>query len=141
MLSKISSGKIVSSDSMRKGVSFIDWDGVSNSITRVDNETSSSTGGVEGENSLDGYVPFWDIECLEENGAHSFSVGSWVSWSFGQQTVSIFWGYSEFVEEAVMPYFLHVGPISDDSMSNRVVKFTDTSLGLGFVTNEFGLST
>jgi len=52
---------------MWKRITFIDWDSVGYSITRIDDHTSGSTGGVEGENSLDRYIELWNTESLEED--------------------------------------------------------------------------
>jgi len=65
--SKISTSEVVSHDSMWKRITFIDWDSVGNSITRINDHTSSSTGGVEGKNSLDRDIELWDTESLEED--------------------------------------------------------------------------
>jgi len=67
MRSKISTSEVVSHDSMWKRITFIDWDSVGYSITRIDDHTSGSTGGVEGENSLDRYIELWNTESLEED--------------------------------------------------------------------------
>jgi len=52
---------------MWKRITFIDWDSVGNSITRINDHTSGSTGGVEGEDSLDRYIELWNTESLEED--------------------------------------------------------------------------
>jgi len=64
---KISTSEVVSHNSMWKRITFIDWDGVGNSITRINNHTSGSTGGVEGKDSLDRDIELWDTESLEED--------------------------------------------------------------------------
>jgi len=64
---KISTSEVVSHDSMWKRITFIDWDSVGNSITRINDHTSSSTGGVEGKDSLDRDIELWDTESLEED--------------------------------------------------------------------------
>lgn len=64
---KISTSEVVSHNSMWKRITFIDWDSVGNSITRINNHTSCSTGGVEGKDSLDRDIELWDTESLEED--------------------------------------------------------------------------
>jgi hypothetical protein len=67
MRSKISTSEVVSHNSMWKRITFIDWDSVGNSITRINDHTSGSSGGVEGKNSLDRDIELWDTESLEED--------------------------------------------------------------------------
>ena len=43
------------------------------------------------------------------------------------------WSYTEFVVEGVMPDFLHIVPVCDDTVFNGVLEGEDTSLALGFV--------
>jgi len=65
--SEISTSKVVSHNSMWKRITFIDWDGVGNSVTRINDHTSGSTGGVEGKDSLDRDIKLRDTESLEED--------------------------------------------------------------------------
>jgi len=64
---KISTSEVVSHNSMWKRIAFIDWDSMGNSITRIDDHTSGSTGGVKRKDSLDRDVELWDTESLEED--------------------------------------------------------------------------
>lgn len=64
---KISTSEVVSHNSMWKRITFIDWDSMGNSITRINDHTSGSTGGVEGKDSLDRDIELWDTESLEED--------------------------------------------------------------------------
>merc|ERR1719392_660655 len=41
----------------------------------------------------------------------------------------------EFIVEGVMPDFLHVVPVGDDTVLNWVFQGKDTSLGLSFISN------
>jgi len=52
---------------VRKGVSFIDRYGVGDTIAGVDNETSSSSGGIKRENSLNGDIESWYVETFKED--------------------------------------------------------------------------
>jgi hypothetical protein len=46
-----------------------------------------------------------------------------------------FWGCSQFIEEGVMPDLLHIVPVDDYTVFDRVLKTEDASLGLGFGAN------
>ena len=65
---------------------------------------------------------------------HLFSVGLRVEWSFGQQDWMFLWGNSELVVEGVMPDLLHIVPVCDDTVFDRVLQGEDTTLALGLVT-------
>jgi len=43
---------------------------------------------------------------------------------------------AKFIEEGMMPNLLHVVPIGDDTMFNRIAETEDATLGLGLVTCE-----
>lgn len=60
---------------MGKGVTFVDGDSVGNSISRVHDDTGGSSGGIEGEDGLDGDVHGGCVEGLEHDLGHLLSVG------------------------------------------------------------------
>lgn len=80
-----SSSDEVLENGMGNGETFINWNSVSNTISRIANESGGSTVGVEGEDSLDGNVESLNLEGLEHELGHLFSVGLWVSRSLGQK--------------------------------------------------------
>jgi hypothetical protein len=137
IISELSTGKIISLDTVRERVTLEDWNGVRNTITTIDNTTSSSTGGVERKNSLDRNIELWNLEVFKENLAHLFSVFKWVSWGFSKHSTVVFWLDSEFIEITMMPDFLHIIPIGNNTIFNRIMKFTDTSFGNSIFSNKF----
>ena len=52
---------------MGKGISFVDWDSVGDTIARVEHDSGGTSGSVEGEHRLDGDVHGRGIEGLEGN--------------------------------------------------------------------------
>ncbi len=58
---------------MGKGVPFVDGDGVGDTISRVEDDTSGTTGGIEGEDGLDGDVHGGTVEGLE----HDLETAKW----------------------------------------------------------------
>jgi len=120
---------------MWERVTLIDWDGMSNTITRVHNATSDSTRGVEREDGLDSNVELRNVEVLKEDLDHSFSVFLWVSWGFGEESSLIIWGDTKLFIVAMMPDLFHVVPIVDDTMFNWIVELENTSLLLSFFTD------
>jgi len=128
---EISSGEVVSLDGVWQRVTLVDWDGVSNTITGVDDATGDSTGGVEGEDGLDGDVELGNVEVLEEDLDHSLSVLLGVSWGLSEEGTLLVGGDAKLLVVAVMPDLLHVIPVVDDTMFNWIVELENTSLLLG----------
>ena len=52
---------------MGQGVSLVDWDGVSDTITGVEHNTCGTTGGVQGQHGLDGHVHGGGVEGLKHD--------------------------------------------------------------------------
>lgn len=116
---------------VRNGETFIDWDSMGNTISRINDATGSSTVGVEGKDSLDGNVHTSNLESLEHELGHLLSVGFWVHWGFSKENVVLGGIDSELVGEAVLPDLLHLGPVGNDTGLNWVGKLKDTSHFLG----------
>jgi len=135
VVSKISTGQVHTGNGVGKGVTFIDWDVVGDTITRVDNNTGGSARGVQAENSLDADVHGWVVEGLEHDLGHLFTVSLGVQWGLSEEDWVVFWGNAHFVHEAMLPYFFHIIPVGDDTVFNWVFQGKDTSLGLSFVTD------
>jgi hypothetical protein len=57
-----------------------------------------------------------------------FTIGLWVEGGFGQENGVFFRSNTEFIVEGVMPDFLHIIPVGDDSMFNGIFQSEDTSL-------------
>ena len=135
VVSKISAGKIESHNGMGKSVTFVDWDVVGNTISSVEDDTGGSARGVEGEDGLDADVHGGDVEGLEHDLGHLFSVGLGVEGSLSEEGGVLFWGNSELVVECVVPDLLHIVPVGDDTVLDGVLEGEDTSLGLGLVSD------
>merc|ERR1711893_75300 len=120
---------------MGESVTLIDGDGVGNTITRVHDNTSGTTRGIEGEDSLDGNIHGGHVEGLKHDLSHLFTVGLGVEGSLSKEDGLLLWGNAELIVEGVMPDLLHVVPVGDDTMLNWVLQGEDTPLGLGLVSN------
>ena len=106
-----------------------------NTISSVEDDTGGSAGGVEGEDGLDADVHGGDVEGLEHDLGHLFSVSLGVEGSLSEESRVLFWGNSELVVEGVVPDLLHIVPVGDDTVLDGVLEGEDTSLGLGFVSD------
>merc|ERR1712098_589741 len=104
-------------------------------VTSVHDDTSGTTGGVQGEHSLDSNIHGGAVEGLEHDLGHLLPVGLGVEGSLSEQDGLLLGSNTQLVVEGVVPDLLHVIPVGDDSMLHGVLEGEDTPLGLGLVTN------
>jgi len=135
VVGQVAAGKIESHDGVWEGVTFVHGHVVGDTVAGVEHDTGGSTGGVEGEDGLDGDVHGWEVEGLEHDLSHLFAVGLRVEWGFSEKGWALFWGNAEFVVVGVVPDLFHIVPVGDDTVFDWVLEGEDTSLGLSFVTN------
>ena len=107
---------------------------VCDTVTGVEHDTGGTTGRVQREDGLNGDVEGWRVECLEDNLGHLLTVGLWVDWRLGEKDWVLLWCNTQFVVEGVMPNLLHVVPVGDDTVLDRVFQSKNTTLGLSLIT-------
>merc|ERR1719483_240624 len=120
---------------MGKGITFIDWDTVGDTISRVHDDTSGTSGSIQGEDSLDGNIHGGHVEGLKHDLGHLFTVGLGVEGSLSQEDGLLLRGNTKLIVEGVVPDLLHIIPVGDDSVLNGVLEGKDTSLGLCLISN------
>jgi len=76
----ISTCQMDSLDSMWDGITLIDWDGMWNTISWVQDNTSCSTIWIERQYCLDTHIEAWDIKDLKHYLGHLFSILFWIQW-------------------------------------------------------------
>merc|ERR1711944_104569 len=135
VVGQLTAGKVEPEDGVVESVALIDGDGVGDTIARVEDNTGGTARGVEGKHSLDGDVHGGRVEGLEHDLGHLFPVGLGVEGGLSQEDGVLLRGNTELVVEGVVPDLLHVVPVGDDSVLNRVLQGEDTPLGLGLVTD------
>merc|ERR1711905_30762 len=135
VVGELTSSKIKTDNSMGKGITFIDGDTVGDTISRVHDNTSGTSRGIEGENSLDGDVHCGHVEGLEHDLGHLLTVSLGVEGSLSEEDGLFLRGNMELIVEGVVPDLLHVIPVGDDSVLNGVLEGKDTSLGLSLISN------
>merc|ERR1719495_2448008 len=135
VVGELTSSKIKTDDGMGKSITFIDRDSMGNTITRVHDNTSGTSRGIEGEDSLDGNIHGGHVEGLEHNLSHLLTVSLWVEGCLSQKDGLFLRGNTEFIVEGVVPDLLHIIPVGDDSMFNWVFEGKNTSLGLSLISN------
>merc|ERR1711884_998748 len=135
VVGELTASQVQTEDGMGKSITFIDGDGVGDTITRVHDNTSGMTRGIEGKDSLDGNVHGGHVEGLEHDLGHLLPVSLGVEGSLSQEDGLLLWGNTELIVEGVVPDLLHVVPVGDDTVLNRVLQGEDTPVGLGLVSN------
>merc|ERR1740131_507135 len=132
---ELTSSKIKAHNSVGEGITFIDWNTMRYTISRVHDNTSSTARSVEGENSLDGNIHGGHVEGLKHDLGHLLTVSLGVEGSLSKEDGLFLRGNTEFIVEGVVPDLLHVIPVGDDSVLNEVLEGEDTSLGLSLISN------
>jgi hypothetical protein len=135
VVGKITTSHVDTGNGVGKGETLINGDNVSDTITRVQNDTSGTTRGVQRQNGLNRDVESWGVECLEDNLGHLLTVGFGVDGSLGEQDGVLLGGDTQLVVEGVVPDLLHVVPVGDNTVLNGVSQSEDTTLGLSLITN------
>lgn len=135
VVGKITASHVDTGNGVGKSETLVDGDNVSDTITRVQDDTGGTTGGVQGENGLDGDVEGGGVEGLEDDLGHLLTVGLGVDGSLGEQDGVLLGGDTQLVVEGVVPDLLHVVPVGDNTVLNGVSQGQDTTLGLGLITN------
>merc|ERR1719393_191598 len=125
VVGELTSSKVETDDGMGKGITFIDRDSVGHTITRVHDDTSGTSGGIKREDSLDGNIHSGHVEGLKHDLGHLLTVSLGVKGSFSKEDRLLLRGNTELIVEGVVPDFLHIIPVGDDSVLNGVLKSED----------------
>ncbi len=136
VLSEVATGKIDTADGVGHGETFVDGDGVGDTITGVEDDTGGAASGVEGEDGLDADVHAGAVEGLEHDLGHLLTVDLGVHGRFGEEDVVLFGVDAELVVEGVVPDEFHVVPVGDDTVLDGVGDGEDTTAGLRVITDE-----
>merc|ERR1719422_2099529 len=99
VVSKVTSSQVKTEDGMGESVTFVDGDGVRDTISGVEDDTSGTTGGVQGEDSLDGDVHSGGVEGLKHDLSHLLTVGLGIEGSLSQEDGVLLGGNTELVVE------------------------------------------
>lgn len=135
VVGQVTTSHVDTGNGVGQGETFVDGDNVGDTVTRVENDTSGTTGGVQGQNGLDGDVEGGGVEGLEHDLGHLLTVGLGVDGSLSQEDGVLLGGNTELVVEGVVPNLLHVVPVGDNTVLNGVAEGKDTTLRLCLITN------
>merc|ERR1719270_2206681 len=135
VVGELTASQVQTEDGVGESITLIDGDIVGDTITRVHDHTGGTTRSIEGEDGLDGNIHGGHVEGLEHDLSHLLTVSLGVEGSLSEEDGLFLWGNTELIVEGVMPDFLHVIPVGDDTVFNGVFQGEDTSFGLSFITN------
>ena len=136
VVGQITTSQIQTEDGVGKGITFVDGDGVRDTISGIHDDTGGTSRGVQGQDGLDSDVHGGGVEGLEHDLSHLLTVGLGVEGSLGQKDGVLLRGNTELVVEGVMPDLLHIIPVGDDTVLDGVLQGEDTTLGLGLVSDK-----
>merc|ERR1712193_389703 len=103
VVGQLTASQVQTEDGVGESITFIDGDGVGDTIAGVHDDTGGTARGVQREDSLDGNVHGGHVEGLEHDLGHLFTVSFWVEGSFSQEYGLLFWCNTELIVEGVMP--------------------------------------
>merc|ERR1712043_50976 len=135
VVGELTASQVQTDNGVGESVTLVDGDTMGDTVAGVHDDTGGTSGGVQGEHSLDGDVHGGHVEGLEHDLGHLLPVGLGVEGGLGQEDGLLLGGSAELVVEGVVPDLLHVVPVGDDSVLNGVLQGEDTPLGLGLVTD------
>merc|ERR1719213_1229087 len=85
VVGELTASQVQTDDSVGKSITLIDGDVVGDTISRVHDHTGGTTGGIEGEDSLDGNIHGGHVEGLEHDLSHLLTVSLGVKGSLGKE--------------------------------------------------------
>merc|ERR1712102_186098 len=99
VVGKLTSSKVKTDDGVGESVTLVDGDTVGDTVTGVHDNTGGTSGGVQGEDSLDGDVHGGHVEGLEHDLGHLLTVSLGIEGSLSQEDGLFLGGNTELVVE------------------------------------------
>merc|ERR1711893_338754 len=85
VVGELTSSQVKTNNGVGESITLVDWDTVGDTVTGVHDNTSGTSGGVQGEDSLDGNIHSGHVESLKHDLGHLLSVGLGVEGSLSQE--------------------------------------------------------
>mmetsp|Transcript_813 Transcript_813/g.1942 ORF Transcript_813/g.1942 Transcript_813/m.1942 type:complete len:200 (-) Transcript_813:54-653(-) len=120
---------------MRESISLVNRHCVRDTITRIKHTSGRTSRSVQRQDSLNVDIHSRDVEGLEHNLSHTLAIRLGVLGRLSQQDRVGLWGDSKLIVESVMPDLLHIIPVCNNSVLDRIFQSQHTSLRLGFVSD------
>merc|ERR1712088_1195042 len=135
VVGELTASQVQTKDGVGESITLIDGDIVGDTITGVHDHTGGTSGGIEGEDGLDGNIHGGHVEGLKHDLSHLLTVSLGVEGSLSKEDGLLLGCNTELIVEGVMPDLLHIIPVGDDTVFNGVLQGEDTSLGLSLITD------
>lgn len=134
VLGQVTAGKVETENGVGERETLVDGHSVGDTVTRVEDDTGSTTRRVQRQDGLDRDVERGRVERLKHDLSHLFAVLLGVQGRLGQQDGVLLGRDTELVVEGVVPDLFHVVPVGHDTVLDGVLEREDTTLRLGLVT-------
>jgi len=133
--SDIATGDIETSGQVGQRKTFVDGHNVRDTITRVDDDTSQKTLGVQGQHGLNGDVDRLEAVLLEHDLSHLLAVLLRVHWSLSKHDLALVGLDLELLLKGVVPDVHHIVPVTDHTIVERIGDLQHVADLGGFITN------
>lgn len=133
IIRQVPPSEVEAQNAMRNGVALVDGHCVRDAVARVEDDARRATGRIQREDGLDRDVERGAVERLEHNLRHLLAVGLRVERRLSEEDGMLLRRDTQFVEERVVPDLLHVIPVGDDTVLDRVFERQDAAFRLCFV--------
>ena len=132
---QVTTSQIQPHDGVGQGITLVNGHSVGYTVTRVQDNTSSTTRGVQGQHGLDSYIHSWAIKGLEHDLRHLLTVGLGVEGGLCEQDRVLLGGHTQLIVKGVVPDLLHVTPVGENAALNWVIQGQDSTPGLSLVSH------
>mmetsp|Transcript_14815 Transcript_14815/g.37149 ORF Transcript_14815/g.37149 Transcript_14815/m.37149 type:complete len:432 (-) Transcript_14815:552-1847(-) len=130
---QIASGEVNAHDGMWEAVPLVDRHGVTDAIAAVKHAPRRASGGVQAHHRLDGDIHVRHVKCLEHELSHHLAIFLRIMRRLGQKHGMLLGRNAKLVVEGVMPDLLHIIPVGDDAVLDRVLEGEYATLRLRLV--------
>merc|ERR550532_1517921 len=110
VVGELTASQVKTDNGVGESVTLVDGDTVGDTVTGVHDDTGGTSGGVQGEDGLDGDVHGGHVEGLEHDLGHLLTVSLGVEGSLSQENGLLLGGNTELVVEGVVPDLLQRAP-------------------------------
>ena len=107
---------------------LVNRDSVRNAITGVEHNTGRTTRCVQGKDCLDLHVECGYVEGFKHDLGHLFPVCLGIERGLCKEDWMFFRRNAQLIIEGVVPNLLHIVPIGDDTVFDRILQCQDSAL-------------
>merc|ERR1719412_2964408 len=135
VLCQVAARQIQAQDGMGQCITFVDWNGMRHTVSRVHHDTRGAPGRIQGEHCLNCDIHSRHVEGFKHDLSHPLAIGLRVEWSLSEKNRMLLGCNTKLVIKRVMPDLLHVIPIGHNTMLDWILKSQHTTLALSLITH------